>query len=137
MSYFEEIKWHLKEHINCLESILKINPSEIENNKIVNHLNETKLVNNMVVSDEPKDLKFFIEYLERESRKFGWSFPENKIEELFEKSFWELQEKIKKLIGGMSANERLYCFGFLEEFEKLPINHTSAREAILIKLFIY
>lgn len=77
-----------------------------------------------------------IEYLNDEGRYFGWSFPENEKEETCENSFWNLKEKTKKLVGGMTGNERLFYFGYIDEFENLPSSHKSAKDEILRKLFM-
>ena len=133
MSYFITIKTELQNHISNLNSIR----IDSKNSKLENHLNQSISVYNDLSYESPEKLKRFIEYLSQEARCVGWSFPENAIEEDCEKSFWNMKNQIKKLIGGMTVNERLYFFGFLEEYEKLPSSHMSARNAILEKLFIY
>jgi hypothetical protein len=132
MSYFKFIKAELQKHISLLKSI----ENDSQNSKLENHLSESLRIDSELSYESPEKLKCFIEYLSKEGRNFGWSFPENRIEEDCENSFWNMKNQIKKLIGGMTVNERLYYFGYLGEYENLPINHKSERNNILVKLFI-
>jgi hypothetical protein len=136
MNYFEEIKLGMKEHIDSISSISLQDLTPTSRKKIENHLNSTLEVNIVVDNEDPQKMKKVIEYLEQEGRSFGWSFPENKKEELCEDSFWNLKNKLKKLIGGMTVNERVYYFGYHTEFENIPPNDKSAREEIFLKLFV-
>lgn len=136
MSYFEDIKSILKGHIEIIKSISPINLNDSSQNKIENHFKRSVAINEQIDKEEPKKLKEFIEYLNNEGRYFGWSFPENEKEETCENSFWNLKEKAKNIIGGMIGNERLYFFGYLDEFENLPSTHKSAKDDILRKLFM-
>jgi hypothetical protein len=140
LSYFEDIKSSLKDHINILRSISLINLNDISRKKIESHLKRSVVIsvviNEQIDKEEPQKLKELIEYLNDEGRYFGWSFPENEKEEMCENSFWNLKEKTKKLVGGMTGNERLYYFGYIDEFENLPSTHKSAKDEILIKLFM-
>lgn len=43
---------------------------------------------------------------------------------------------MKSIIQGMTVNERLYFFGYLDEYESLRTIQRSAREEIELKLFI-
>jgi len=119
-----------------LKSISLINLNDTSRKKIESHLKRSVLINERIDKEEPQKLKELIEYLNDEGRYFGWSFPENEKEETCEHSFWSLKEKTKKLIGGMTGNERLYYFGYIDEFENLPSTHKSAKDEILRKLFM-
>lgn len=136
MGYFEEIKSGLKDHIDYIKSISTedLRPESVM--KIARHLQSSIATNEIVDTEEPKKLRQFIDYLEKEGRSFGRSFPENKSEEACESSFWTFKDKMRKMIGGMTANKRLYYFGYLEEFENLSSTHKSAKDEILIRLFM-
>lgn len=136
MSYLEDIKSSLKEHIDILKSISLINLNATSRKKIESHLKRSVVINEQIDKEEPQKLRELIEYLNDEGRYFGWSFPENEKEETCENSSWNLKEKTKKLIGGMTGNERLYYFGYIDEFENLPTTHKSAKDEILRKLFM-
>lgn len=136
MRYFEEIKSAIKEHLDLLNSISLEDLNQTSRKKIENHINFSVEVNINVDKEDPQKLKEVIEYLEIEGRNFGWSFPENPKEELCEESFLILKSKMKKLIGRMTGNERLHYFGYFNEFENLLPNHKSARDKILMKLFM-
>lgn len=137
MYYFLQIKSFLKDHIELIKSISTDNESENSRRKIKTHLDSTVNVNETVDEEEPQKLRKIIEYLHTESRFFGWSFPENDKEERCENSFWELKQKIEKLVRGMTGNERLYYFGYLEDWDNLLPHQKSARDEIRIKLFMY
>jgi len=133
MSYFDTIKTSLKNHITFLELI---EVDENQNQKVDNHLKISLEIDKLLSAETPEKLKEFIEYLSQEGRNFGWSFPLNKSEDECENSFLNLKNQMKRMIGGMTVNERLYYFGYLDEFEKLPSKHKTARDNILEKLFI-
>lgn len=135
MSYFQRIKFDFEKHIESIESLVNSNINEISP-KVKNHYDASKKTNSFLNSEDPKKLKLFIEYIATESRGFGWSFPENNIEDLCENSFWEMKNNIKNIVGGMTVIERLFYFGYLEEFEKIPQTHKSDRDRILQNLFI-
>ena len=122
-------------HIDFLKTLSDSNLNNI-NEKVRKHIETSNRTNNAIDAEEPDKLKILIEYLALESRGFGWSFPENELEKLCESSFWTMLDKIKNLIGGMTLNERLYYFGYSEEFEKIPVKHKSDRDRILHKLFV-
>lgn len=136
MSYFEDIKSSLNEHIENLKTLSLVNLNVTSRKKIESHLNRSIILNNQIDKEEPIKLKNFIEYLNDEGRYFGWSFPENEKEEGCETSFWNLKKRSQKLIGKMTGNERLYYFGYIEEFEKLPTAHKAEKDEILRKLFM-
>ena len=135
MNYFENVKSNLQDHIRLLETLVKSSDNGI-NQKIKNHYEASKNINNSVNFEDPKKLKLLIEYVATESRGFGWSFPENNIEELCEDSFWEMKNKLKRIVGGMTVNERLYYFGYFQEFENIPSTHKSDKDRILQNLFV-
>jgi hypothetical protein len=133
MNYFEDIKKHLEFHLSALENIIQRNESS---DKFTQHLNRTLLVVNEVSSKKSENHRTVIEYLENESRNFGWSFPENPSEEKSESSFWELKKRIEEIIKSMAINERLSYFGYLEDYEKLAPHERSAKEQIERLLYI-
>jgi hypothetical protein len=132
MYYFENIKSNLKNHITFLEELENIG----ENLKVKNHLIESRKVYEELSVESPEKLKTIIEFLSNESRNFGWSFPENEMEQNSETSFLKLQSSIERMISGMTLTERLLYFGFQEEYQKLETKHKSARDTILVKLFV-
>lgn len=132
MNYSEDIKKHLEFHLSALENIQGNESSD----KFTQHLNRTLLALNEVNSKKSENLRTVIEYLENESRHFGWSFPENPSEEKSESSFWELKKRIEEIIKSMAINERLSYFGYLEDYEKLAPHERSAKEQIERLLYI-
>ena len=133
MDYFSDLKRLLDSHIANLKSIA---PTEQLNKRIVQHLNRTIDVAKEIALQEPKKSRLLIEYLENESRTFGWSYPENLKEEKCEDSFWQLKNSLEIIIGSMTVNERLYFFGYLDDYEKLNPKHNSDKERIRRMLFI-
>lgn len=131
MNYFDTIKSVLNDHILYLESLSTDNDT-----KAKNHLEKSSKIDAFLSHETPEKMRDFIDYLSNEARGFGWSYPNNETEDLCEISFWNMHSIVKKLICGMSGNERLYYFGYLEEFEKIPIKHKSDRDRILSKLFM-
>lgn len=136
MSYFEEIKSIFKEHIDLVKMIPLQDLNKTSQKKIESHLKSSSDINESVDREEPEKLKKFIDYLENEGRFFGWSFPENEKEEICENSFWNLKSRMQSLIEGMTGNERLFYFGYLDEFESITSTQKSAKDAILRKLFM-
>ena len=133
MTYHAEIKKHLVQHLYAIENSIKGNESS---DKATQHLNRTLLVLNEVELTKSDKQRIVVEYLENESRNFGWSFPENPSEEKIEDSFWGLKNSIEGIIKSMSINERLSYFGYLEDYKKLTPNERSAREHIERLLYI-
>ena len=133
MDYHQSIQNALKIHITYLE---QIDDKEFLPEKVLEHLVNTIQTLGIIRKKRPKDYKMLIEYLYQEGRKFGWSFPENLEEEKCENKFWEIKKSIKSIIQGMTMNERLYFFGYLDEYEGLNSVERSAREKIELKLFM-
>ena len=133
MSYHRRILNHLTIHVRNLENIGK---KEAIQEKVLRHLEKTIQILEIIKGERPEYYKTFIEYLYQEGRNFGWSFPESSEEEMCEKEFWKLKESMKSIIQGMTANERLYFFGYLDEYENLKPIERSARENIELKLFM-
>ncbi len=133
MNYHTTLEKHLNSHIlEIKKAILEENPSE----KVNEHLNETLSVKNEINGQRPEDYRKLIEYLYNEGRRFGWSYSENPLETKCETSFWNLNNSIKKIIQSITLNERLYFFGYLNEYEKLNPEQRSKREHIEHKLFL-
>lgn len=126
----------MKEHLDIIHSISLEDLNQTSRTKIEMHINASINVNKAIDTEDPQKLKQLIEYLAMEGRGFGWSFPENPKEERCERSFWDLNDKMKQLIGGMTRKERLSYFGYLKEFENIPAAHKSARDEILLKLYM-
>ena len=103
---------------------------------MVSHLEKTNHILKIIDGQQPENYKQLIEYLNQEGRNFGWSFPKNTEEEKCETDFWKLKDSMKSIIQGMTVNERLYFFGYLDEYESLRTIQRSAREEIELKLFI-
>ena len=133
MSYHKDIKKCLDIHIHKLESLA---PEKQVSEKVIGHFEQTEKVLNNISRQRPEDYRLLIEYLDNEGRRFGWSYPEDKNEEACEASFWRLKDSIKEIIQGMTKNERLYFFGYLEEYENLNSKHRSDKEKIELKLFM-
>lgn len=133
MTYYEEIKKHLDLHLSALENIIQAKESS---DKIIQHLNRTLLVVKEINSNKSEKHRTVIEYLENESRNFGWSFPEDSSEEKIESSFWQLKNSVERIIKSMTINERLSNFGYLEDYEKLAPHELNAREHIERLLYI-
>ena len=104
--------------------------------KVSEHLERIDEIILIIGGKQPEDYKQLIEWLNQEGRNFGLSFPENPAEEKCEVEFWRLKDSIKEIIQRMTANERLYFFGYLDEYEKLKPIERSAREEIELKLFM-
>jgi hypothetical protein len=115
MSYQQEIKSILDRYIQTLENIDK----KALHKKVIEHLAKTIQIKVLINEDRPENYRMLIEYLSQEGRNFGWSFPESTEEEICEKEFWKLEESIKSIVQGMTVNERLYFFGYLDEYENL------------------
>ena len=133
MTYYENIQNNLKSHLRILE---KISEREDLPKKVNEHLDKTSQILNEIGGQKPENFRMLIEYINNESRRFGWSFPENSDEEKCETDFWKLKDSIKKIVQGMTTNERLYFFGYLEEYENLKPIQRSERENIELKLFM-
>jgi hypothetical protein len=103
---------------------------------VITHLEKTNNILQIIKGHGPEDYRQLIEWLNQEGRNFGWSFPENLEVEKCEAEFWRLKDSIKRITQGMTANERLYFFGYLDEYEKLEPIERSAREEIKLKLFM-
>ena len=100
------------------------------------HLDRTFQVLKIIEGQTPEDYRQLIEYLYEEGRRFGWSYSENSDEEKRESDFWRLKDRIRTIAQGMTVNERLYFFGFLDEYENLKPIQRSTREGIEVKLFL-
>jgi hypothetical protein len=133
MTYYENIKNNLKAHLLILE---KISEREDLPKKVSEHFDNTSQILNEIGGQKPENFRLLIEYINNESRRFGWSFPENSDEEKCETDFWKLKDSIKRIVQGMTANERLHFFGYLEEYENLKPIQRSERENIELKLFM-
>lgn len=133
MSYHRRIQNHLTIHVRNLESIGK---EEVLPEKVLRHFEKTIQILKIINGERPAYYKTLIEYLDQEGRNFGWSFPESTEEEKCEKEFWKLKNSMKSIIQGMTANERLYFFGYSDEYENLKPIERSARENIELKLFM-
>ena len=133
MTYHEDIYNYLNSHVQNIESI-----DSIDNlpKKVIGHLDRTVQILKIIDGRQPENYKQLIEYLNQEGRNFGWSYPENAEEEKSETEFWKLKDSIKLIIQSMTANERLYFFGYLAEYENLKSIERSAREDIELKLFM-
>jgi hypothetical protein len=133
MTYYENIQNNLKAHLLILE---KISEREDLPKKVSEHFDNTSQILNEIGGQKPENFRLLIEYINNESRRFGWSFPENSDEEQCETDFWKLKDSIKRIAQGMTVNERLYFFGYLEEYENLKPIQRSERENIELKLFM-
>lgn len=133
MSYHRRIQNLLKIHVRNLENIGK---KEVLQEKVLKHLEKTIQILEIIKEERPENYKTIIEYLYQEGRNFGLSFPESSEEEICEKEFWKLKESMKLIIQGMTANERLYFFGYIDEYENLKPIERSARKNIELKLFM-
>ena len=133
MIYYQDIQNNLKSHVRNLESI---GEKEKLPKNVVSHLEKTNHILKIIDGQQPENYKQLIEYLNQEGRNFGWSFPKNTEEEKCETDFWKLKDSMKSIIQGMTVNERLYFFGYLDEYESLRTIQRSAREEIELKLFI-
>tara|TARA_R110002167_G_C12349861_1_gene622069 strand:+ start:61 stop:465 length:405 start_codon:yes stop_codon:yes gene_type:complete len=133
MTYYQDIQNNLKSHVRNLESI---GEKEKLPKNVVSHLEKTNHILKIIDGQQPENYKQLIEYLNQEGRNFGWSFPKNTEEEKCETDFWKLKDSMKSIIQGMTVNERLYFFGYLDEYEGLRTIQRSAREEIELKLFI-
>ena len=133
MTYFENIKNSLKSHF---EKINEIGLREDLPKKVIEHFDRTSEILNEIEGNKPENYRMLIEYLNNESRRFGWSFPENPEEEKCETDYWKLNDLIKKIVKSMTINERLYFFGYLDEYENLKPIQKSERDNIELKLFI-
>ncbi|UBZ10712.1 hypothetical protein LDL79_00975 [Leeuwenhoekiella palythoae] len=100
------------------------------------YLDKANTILHIIDSQRPEDYRQLIEWLNQQGRNFGWSFPKNSDEDTFETEFWRLKDSIKRITQGMTLNERLYFFGYLDEYEKLRPIERSAREEIELKLFM-
>ena len=126
----------MQEHITAIQAIPLANIPSDSQEKILRHLAAAESANKMLDRETSEKCKNIIEFLHSESRSFGWSFRENPAEEVCENAFRIFEKRITRLVGGMSVNERLHYFGYLEEFEKLIRAHPSAGDEILRKLFV-
>lgn len=133
MSYHRRIYRNLKTHFQNLKNIGK---KEILQEKVLTHFENTKKILEIVKGKKPIHYRAFIDYLYQETRNFGCSFPERIQEEKCEKEFWKFKESIRKIILEMNTNERLYFFGYFEEYERIKPIERSAREMIELKLFL-
>ncbi len=133
MTYEEHIDQLINSHI---EGLLAIEENSTLSSKVSTHITRTKEIQKRIQSKQPKDYRHLIEYLHSESRMFGWSYPEDTIEEKCEVSYQQFWKSIRELIGGMTGNERLIFFGYVEDYDKLSLKMKSAREEIRIKLFM-
>jgi hypothetical protein len=133
MTYYRDIENNLKSHVRNIENISE---KGVRPKKVTAHLNKTNEILQIIESQRPEDYRQLIEWLNQEGRNFGWSFPENPEEENCETEFWRLKDSIQRIVQGMTANERLYFFGYLDEYEKLEPIERSAREEIELKLFM-
>ena len=133
MSYHRTIQNQLTIHVRNLKNI---GEKEVLQEKVLKHLEKTIQILEIIKGERPENYKTIIEYLHQEGRNFGWSFPESSEEEICEKEFWKLKESMKSFIQGMTANERLYFFGYLDDYENLKPIERSARENIELKLFM-
>lgn len=133
MTYHQDIEKNLKSHVRNIENI---GENETRPKKVNTHLARTNEIIKIIEGQRPEDYRQLIEWLNQEGRNFGWSFPENPEEEKCETEFWRLKDSIKRITQGMTANERLYFFGYLDEYEKLKPIERSAREEIELKLFM-
>ncbi len=133
MTYHQEIQNSVKLYVRNLEGI---GEKETRPRKVNIHLEKTFQVLKIIERARPEDYKKLIEFLDQEGSNFGWSFPENLEEEKCETYFWKFKDSIKSIIQGMTANERLYFFDYLDEYEKLKPFERSAREEIELRLFM-
>ena len=132
MSYQQEIKSLIERYIQTLKNI----NNKILPEKVIGHFERTTEIKELINGEQPENYRMFIEYLNQEGQHFGRSFPENPEEEKCEKEFQKFKDSIKLIIQGMTANERLYFFGYLDEYENLRPIERSARETIELKLFL-
>mgnify|MGYP005750159811 CR=1 FL=1 len=132
MNYHQDIEKNLKSHVRNIENI---GEKETRPKKVTTHLERTNEIIKIIEGQRPEDYRQLIEWLNQEGRNFGWSVPENSEEEKCETQFWILKDSIKRISQGMTANERLYFFGFLDEYEKLKPIERSNREEIELNLF--
>ncbi len=129
-SHFSLIKSYFEGHIAHLQDLTsQYEPTERFNK----HLKFSFKVCNELTKEAPSIMRLLIEYLESESRAIGWSFPETKIEEEFEKSFLNFRDTIKQLVKEMTVNERLHYFGYMSDYD---FAKRSEKERIEYKLFI-
>jgi len=133
MTYEEQIIQFLNSHI---QNLMISKESSDFPKKVDRHIDRTNKIHSIIKNQRPEDYRQLIEYLHSESRKIGWSYPENIIEENCEDSFRQLWNSMKNLIVGMTGNERLYFFGYIKDYDKLSLNLKSARNEIRLKLFM-
>ena len=133
MNYHTEIEKNLDSHIIEIEKTVK---EEKSSDKLIQRLNETLSVRTDINGQRAEDYRKLIEYLYNEGRRFGWSYSEKRIEEKCETSFWNFSNSIKEIVQSMTKNERLYFFGYINEYEKLKPEERSKREHIEHKLFL-
>lgn len=133
MTYNRDIENNLKSHVRNIENI---GEKGVRPKKVNTHLEKTNKILQIIDRQRPEDYRQLIEWLNQEGRNFGWSFPENSEEDKCETEFWRLKDSIQRVVQSMTANERLYFFGYLDEYEKLKPIERSAREEIELKLFM-
>ena len=133
MNYEEQIEQFINSHI---ESLLVLEVNSTLSPKVSGHITRTKEIQKRIQSHQPKDYRHLIEYLSSESRMFGWSYPEDTVEEKCEDSYQQFWGNMRGFISGMTGNERLFFFGYLDDYDKLSLKMKSTREEIKIKLFM-
>ncbi|UII79168.1 hypothetical protein [Flagellimonas sp. CMM7] len=133
MSYSIDIEILLDTYIVELTRISKENQLD---QRVEDHLNRTTEVRKEIASQKPENNRNLIEHLDKEGRMFGWSYPENSDQEKCENLFWNFKNSIKSIVIGMTINERLFFFGYIEEYESINPKHISKRERIEEILFM-
>ena len=133
MNYQQEIQKELQLYSQCLENNTE---KEVLSTNVQEHLDRTFQIQKIIEGKRPEDYRQLIEYLYEEGRRFGWSYSENSDQEKRESDFWRFKDRIRTIVEGMSVHERLYFFGFLDEYENLKPIQRSAREEIEVKLFL-
>lgn len=133
MTYHQDIANSLKSYVCNIENI---GEEGVRPQNVNTYLDKANTILHIIDRQRPEDYRQLIEWLNQQGRNFGWSFPKNSDEDTFETEFWRLKDSIKRITQGMTLNERLYFFGYLDEYEKLRPIELSAREEIELKLFM-
>lgn len=133
MTYDVDIKKGFDSYIQTLEGFVQeAQPTDM----LRRHLQSALTVSKGIEVGQPENYRQLIEYIAQVSHDYGWSFPVNTIEEACETSFYSFRDTMERIIGGMTLNERLYFFGYLDEYENLKPIERSARERIELLLFM-